>query len=144
MLADFYNVQAEVPTFADDYTANKAKYATTPAAVRGFEHLQQGFEAGWWNEDFGAASYDDGLRMVASGEAAHYPMLTFAIGAIQQNFPDELNDVGFFAQPGPGRLEERADRLDAGGALHLGGQREHRAGQGLPGFRRLASRAARS
>ena len=100
MLADFYNVQAEVPTFADEYTANKAKYATTPAAVRGFEHLQQGFEAGWWNEDFGAASYDDGLRMVALGEVAHYPMLTFAIGAIQQNFPEELNDVGFFAQPG--------------------------------------------
>jgi raffinose/stachyose/melibiose transport system substrate-binding protein len=101
MLADFYNVQADVPTFADDYTANKAKYATTPAAMRGFEHLQQGFEAGWWNEDFGAATYDDGLYMVASGDAAHYPMLTFAIGAIQQNSPDELNDVGFFAQPGP-------------------------------------------
>jgi raffinose/stachyose/melibiose transport system substrate-binding protein len=28
-------------------------------------------------------------------------MLTFAIGAIQQNHPEELNDVGFFAQPGP-------------------------------------------
>jgi raffinose/stachyose/melibiose transport system substrate-binding protein len=101
VLADFYNVLAEVPTFAEDYTANKAKYATTPAAVRGFEHLQQGFEAGWWNEDFGAATYEDGLYMVATGEAAHYPQLTFAIGAIQQNHPDELNDVGFFAQPGP-------------------------------------------
>jgi raffinose/stachyose/melibiose transport system substrate-binding protein len=100
VLADFYNVLAEVPTFADDYTANKAKYATTPAAVRGFEHLQQGFEEGWWNEDFGAATYEDGLYMVATGEAAHYPQLTFAIGAIQQNHPDELNDVGFFAQPG--------------------------------------------
>ena len=37
--------------------------------------------------------------MVATGEAAHYPMLTFAIGGIQQNHPDLLNDVGFFAQP---------------------------------------------
>ena len=60
MLADFYNVQAEVPTFADDYTANKAKYATTPAAVRGFEHLEEAFKAGYFNEDFGAATYDDG------------------------------------------------------------------------------------
>jgi raffinose/stachyose/melibiose transport system substrate-binding protein len=101
VLADFYNVLAEVPTFADDYTANKVKYATTPAAVRGFEHLQETFEAGFFNEDFGAASYDDGLRMVATGEAAHYPMLTFAVGAIQQNHPENLNDVGFFAQPGP-------------------------------------------
>ena len=39
VLADFYNVLAEVPTFADDYTANKAKYATTPAAMNGFQHL---------------------------------------------------------------------------------------------------------
>jgi raffinose/stachyose/melibiose transport system substrate-binding protein len=100
VLADFYNVLAEVPSFAEDYTANRAKYATTPAAVRGFEHLQQGFEQGWWNEDFGAATYEDGLYMVATGEAAHYPQLTFAVGAIQQNHPDELNDVGFFAQPG--------------------------------------------
>ena len=101
VLADFYNVQAEAPTFAEDYTANKAKYATTPAAVRGFEHLEEVFKAGYLNEDFGAASYDDGVRMVATGEAAHYPMLTFAIGEIQQNYPDNLNDVGFFAQPGP-------------------------------------------
>jgi raffinose/stachyose/melibiose transport system substrate-binding protein len=100
VLADFFNVLAAAPTFADDYTANKAKYATTPAALRGFEHLQETYEAGLFNEDFGAASYDDGLRMIATGEAAHYPMLTFAIGAIQQNFPEELNDVGFFAQPG--------------------------------------------
>ena len=100
VLADFYNVQAEVPSFADDYTANEAKYATTPAAVRGFEHLEETFKDGYFNEDFGAASYDDGLRMVATGEAAHYPMLTFAVGAIKQNYPESLNDVGFFAQPG--------------------------------------------
>ncbi|EYD75430.1 putative rhamnose oligosaccharide ABC transport system, substrate-binding protein component [Rubellimicrobium mesophilum DSM 19309] len=101
VLADYFNVQAEVPDFAEKYTANQAKYADTPAAMRGFEHLQEGFEKGWWNEDFGAATYDDGLRMVAEGEAAHYPMLTFAIGAIQQNYPESLENVGFFAQPGP-------------------------------------------
>ena len=101
ILADYFNVQAEVSDFAEAYTANEAKYATTPAAMRGFEHLQEGFDKGWYNEDFGAASYDDGLRMVAEGEGAHYPMLTFAIGAIQQNYPESLENVGFFAQPGP-------------------------------------------
>ncbi|MBP1805261.1 ABC transporter substrate-binding protein [Rubellimicrobium aerolatum] len=101
VLADYFNVQAEVPDFADRYTANEAKYADTPAAMRGFEHLQEGFEKGWWNEDFGAATFDDGLRMVAEGEAAHYPMLTFGLGGIQQNYPESINDVGFFAQPGP-------------------------------------------
>jgi len=101
VLADFYNVQVEAPSFAADYTANKAKYATTPAAMKGFDYLEQVFKAGYLNEDFGAATYDDGIRMVATAEAAHYPMLTFAIGAIKQNYPDNLADVGFFAQPGP-------------------------------------------
>ncbi len=100
VLADYYNVQAAVPNFADDYTNNKAKYATTPAAMKGFDHLKEAHDAGLFNEDFGAASYDDGLRMVATGEAAHYPMLTFAIGALKQNYPENLGDVGFFAQPG--------------------------------------------
>ena len=34
-----YNVQAAVPSFAADYTAGTAKYATTPAAMKGFEGL---------------------------------------------------------------------------------------------------------
>jgi raffinose/stachyose/melibiose transport system substrate-binding protein len=100
VLADFYNLQAAVPDFAEKYTANEAKYATTPAALRGFEKLQEAFEAGYFNEDFGAADYNDGLRMLATGEAAHYPMLTFAAGAFQQNHPDLTGDIGFFAQPG--------------------------------------------
>lgn len=100
VLADFYNVLQEVPNFPAEYTGNKAKYATTPAAAKGFERLQEAYEAGYFNEDFGAASYQDGLKMIANGEAAHYPMLTFAIGAIKQNYPDKLQDVGFFAQPG--------------------------------------------
>ena len=100
VLADFYNVQAQAPNFAADYTANKAKYATTPAAGRGFEHLEEVFKGGFTNPDFGAAKFDDGMRMVASGEAAHYPMLTFGIGNVQQNNPDKVKDLGFFAQPG--------------------------------------------
>ncbi len=101
VLADYYNVQAQEPDFAERYTANDAKYADTPAALRGFELLQEGYEAGWWNRDFGAATYADGVRMVTEGEAAHYPMLTFALNNIQETYPELINDVGFFAQPGP-------------------------------------------
>jgi len=100
VLGDFHNVQAVEPDFATRYTANQAKFATSPAARRGFEHQEEVFKAGYLNADFGAASYDDGLRMLATGEGAHYPMLTFAIGAIQQNYPENLQDVGFFALPG--------------------------------------------
>ena len=55
VLADYYNVQQAVPDFATKYTANKAKYATTPAALAGFQHLQEGFDKGWWQKDFGGA-----------------------------------------------------------------------------------------
>ncbi|WP_064685023.1 ABC transporter substrate-binding protein [Rhizobium bangladeshense] len=99
VLADYYNLHAAAPNFAADYTANKAKYAETPAAMKGFERLKDVHDVGLMNEDFGAASYDDGLRMVATGEAAHYPMLTFAVGVLKQNYPENLGDVGFFAQP---------------------------------------------
>ncbi|MDP3197311.1 ABC transporter substrate-binding protein [Tabrizicola sp.] len=101
VLGDFFNVQAEVPTFADDYTANKAKYANTPAAARGFQYLEDVFKAGYMNEDFGVAKFEDGMRMVATGEAAHYPMLTFAMATVKQNTPDNINDLGYFALPGP-------------------------------------------
>ena len=100
VLADYFNVQAAVPTFAADYTGNKAKYASTPAAMAGFQHLEDVFKAGYLNEDFGVAKFDDGVGAVATGAAAHYPMLTFAVANIKQNYPDNLNDVGFFAQPG--------------------------------------------
>ena len=107
VLADYFNVQSVEPDFAEAYTGNKAKYASTPAAMAGFERLQQVFESGYLNEDFGAASFDDGLGKVATGEGVHYPMLTFALGGIQQNYPDNIGDVGFFAQPG--------DNADANG-----------------------------
>ncbi|MBU0973929.1 MAG: extracellular solute-binding protein [Proteobacteria bacterium] len=101
VLADYYNVQAANPTFAADYTANKAKYVSTPAAIAGFKYLQEGYEKGWYQEDFATAKFDQGLEMLANGEGAHYPMLSFALPAIATNWPDKINDIGFFAQPGP-------------------------------------------
>ena len=100
MLGDYYNVEAAAPGWHERYTGNEAKFASDAAALKGFERLQEAFEAGYFNEDFGAASYDDGLRMLASGEAAHYPMLSVAVGPIAETYPDSLGDIGFFGQPG--------------------------------------------
>jgi raffinose/stachyose/melibiose transport system substrate-binding protein len=97
VLADYYNVQAQVPNFADDYTANKAKYATTPAALRSFEKHEQ--TAGYYNKDFLATTYDAGLKMLAEGKGAHYPMASWAVPSLLQNNPDQLNEIGFFPQP---------------------------------------------
>jgi len=101
VLADYYNVQAANPNFAEEYTANKAKYATTPAAMEGFTYLQEGFDKEWWQKDYATTKFEQGLKLLADGEIAHYPMLTFALSTIATNWPDEVNDIGFFAQPGP-------------------------------------------
>ena len=88
------------PTSPTDYTNNKIKYADTPAALAGFQHLQEGFDKGWYQKDFGAASFDDGLNALATGKFAQYPMLTFALGTIAENHPEAINDIGFFGLPG--------------------------------------------
>jgi len=100
VLSDYFNVAAAVPTFAADYTANKAKYATTPAAMAGFQHQADVFKAGYLNPDFAAAKFEDGVKDVATGKGAQYPMLTFAISTVQTLAPENLKDVGFFATPG--------------------------------------------
>jgi raffinose/stachyose/melibiose transport system substrate-binding protein len=100
VLADYYNVEQAHPTFAADYTNNKAKYATTPEAMAGFTYLREGFDKEWWQQDFGTTTFEQGLNMLANGEGAHYPMLTFALSTIAANSPDLVNDIGFFAQPG--------------------------------------------
>jgi raffinose/stachyose/melibiose transport system substrate-binding protein len=100
VLADYYNVQAQVPGFADDFTAHKSTIAGTPATLRSFEKLQELYDKGFMNKDMLATTYDAGLKMLAEGKGAHYPMLSFAVPAIVQNFPDNVDDIGFFAQPG--------------------------------------------
>lgn len=125
VLGDFYNVLAAEPDFVEQYTTNEAHYADTPAALRGFEHLQEVHEAGFLNEDFASANYADGLRMVAEGEGAHYPMLTFAVPEIAANHPDYVNDVGLFALPGDDPAENGLTTwLSAG--LYIAETTEHR------------------
>jgi raffinose/stachyose/melibiose transport system substrate-binding protein len=98
VLADFANVAAQDPEWAAQYTANKRKYADQPA-LQSFKNQQDAFDSGYFNKNFASAKYDDGVKAVATGTAAHYPMLSSAIAAINQNFKDNLGDVGFFAMP---------------------------------------------
>ena len=100
VLGDFHNVAQEEPDFAEQYTAGEAKYADTPAALRGFEKTQEVQDEGFVNEDFASANMPDGMRMVANGEGVHYPMLTFAMSEVTANLPDKVDDIGFFGIPG--------------------------------------------
>lgn len=100
VLGDYCNVQNAVPTFAQDYTANKVKYASTPAALQGFSYLQEGNQKGWYQQDFATMKFDQGLKLLADGQAAHFPMLTAVVPSLKANSPDKINDIGFFGVPG--------------------------------------------
>lgn len=100
VLGDYHNVAASVPNFAAQYTANKAKFATTPAALAGFQHLEQIHTLGLENPDYASATNVQGLRAVATGAGAMYPMLSSVLGTIQTNNPTDVGNVGFFAIPG--------------------------------------------
>ena len=100
ILGDFHNVAVAEPDFAEKYTKNQAKYATSPTALKGFQHLQEVHDAGYLNKDFASTKYDGALAKLAKGEGAHYPMLSSAITAIVANFPDKVKDIGLFPIPG--------------------------------------------
>lgn len=98
VLSDFGNVRAVDPDWAEEYTANNRSYAEPPA-FSGFQHHEEIAEAGFFNEDFASATDADGAAMLAEGTGAHYPMLSNIIALIQQNNPDSVQDIGYFAMP---------------------------------------------
>ncbi|MBF8190332.1 carbohydrate ABC transporter substrate-binding protein [Nonomuraea sp. K274] len=100
VLGDYYNVQAAVANFAQDYTANKVKFAATPSARAGFEHLAEVHAKGYANEGFGSATADQGMKMLVEGKGAHYPMLSAQLPPLMATMPQAGTDVGFFGVPG--------------------------------------------
>jgi raffinose/stachyose/melibiose transport system substrate-binding protein len=100
VLGDFHNVAAAEPDFADKYTKNEAKYATSPAALKGFEHTEAVHDAGYENKDFASAKLPDGLKMLATGKGAQYPILSGVVANMIATYPDAAKNVGLFALPG--------------------------------------------
>jgi len=98
VLGDFANVTAQQSDWADKYTAHEESYTKEPA-LAGFDHLAEIKDKGLLNEDYASATQANGLKMLADGTGAQYPMLTSAIATIQQDNPDAVNDIGAFAIP---------------------------------------------
>ncbi len=59
LLADFGNVLTQDRKWAEDFTANQAKFAQEPA-LAGFTHLQDAFDKGLFNADFATATAAEG------------------------------------------------------------------------------------
>jgi len=100
VLADFANINATDKNWAKDYTANKsdAKYAKQPGLL-GFEHTQEVFDKKLVNDDYASLTNVNGLKALAEGTAAQYPMITTVLPNVQQSNPDKINDIGYFAMP---------------------------------------------
>jgi raffinose/stachyose/melibiose transport system substrate-binding protein len=99
VLADYHNVAAADPSWAQKYTAGQVKYAQEPA-VKGFQRLEEVHKAGYENKDYRSMKFEKGVSLLAAGKGAHFPMLTFAVGTLAASDPERINDIGFFAQPG--------------------------------------------
>ncbi|OIH94453.1 ABC transporter substrate-binding protein [Curtobacterium sp. MCBA15_001] len=98
ILGDFANITAQQADWATKYTANKESYAKQPA-LAGFQHLADVEGKGLLNQDYASATQANGLKMLADGTGAQYPMLTNAISTLQQDSPDAVDDIGAFALP---------------------------------------------
>lgn len=100
ILADSFNLQAAVPTFAALYTSNRVKMSKIPAALAGFQHLADIHKAGYQNKNFATARLADGLKYLINGQGAHFPMLTFVSTDLEKMNPKLANNIGIFAEPG--------------------------------------------
>jgi len=114
VLADFANVLAVDPQWATEYTAHKRSFTQQPAFA-GFDHMEQAAKAGYFNKDFASATLDDGVKMMATAQAVHYPMLTGLLPTIVQNYPDNVNDIGYFALPADDPANTRATLWEPSG-----------------------------
>ena len=97
-LGDCYNLLEGAPEFIEELEAGKAKFASTPAALRGFENTADLTE--YFNADYLAATYDDGCDIMANGEAAHWIILTQSLSNIYELYGDDVNKLGVFGIPG--------------------------------------------
>lgn len=116
VLADYCNIKQAMPNFDADYTANKIKLASTPAAAQGFNYLQEGNQKGWYQKDYATTKFDQGINLLANGDAVQYPILSFVASTLQTNAPDKINDIGFFGIPGTDASKNCATIWLPGGA----------------------------
>lgn len=100
-LADYYNVQAEIPDFASQFESGQIQYRELPIARRSWEKLEE--VRPYCNPDAFSLNSHEACRMLLSGEGAHYIFLTSrALNDFYEQFQEQTYDlpIGFFPIPG--------------------------------------------
>jgi raffinose/stachyose/melibiose transport system substrate-binding protein len=117
VLGSFANINAVDPQWAKKYTDNdpSAKYAKQPA-LEGFEHTAQVHQLGLQNKDYASLTNVNGLKELAEGKAAQYPMITVTIGNVLQADPSKVNDIGVFPIPATDASNTRLTIWEPNGA----------------------------
>ena len=98
-LIGWYECQAKNPGAADLINTNKLKVADIPQYVGNLKKLYELKEKGYINKDYSAATFDNGQKMIANGEAAMYFMGSWIVDTLSANYPDKVADLGGFGLP---------------------------------------------
>ena len=96
-LGDYYNINAEYPAFAQEYTEGKAKYADIPVATRSWTKYEDLVD--YLNDDKSAATVADGNFAIGVGDATHWFILTQQLPLIIAEAEDQ-SQIGVFGIPG--------------------------------------------
>ncbi len=97
-LGDNYNIIANDPSFAANFEAGTAKYATTPVGAQSFQKMADLTK--YYNADYLATTTMDACAKLVSGEGAHWIMLTQMLTTMYTDYPESMDDIGVFGLPG--------------------------------------------
>ncbi len=92
-------IEKNNPDFTKSIAGNTLKLVDVPEYIEALSFNRMIIEKGYCNEDYSTATYDAGLKALVDGEAGMYPQGAWAFGVLEANYPDQKDNVGFFAHP---------------------------------------------
>ncbi|CAK4869393.1 unnamed protein product [Aphanomyces euteiches] len=99
----FSTAQADSMDIAEKINLNQMKFADYGDFKLGLTALQDIVAKGYGSKDAFAHGYDDAEKAIATGEAGMFLMGSWFMTDIVKKFPDNVNDIGAFAMPFPGK-----------------------------------------
>lgn len=96
---DYYNVHSATPDFAEGLDAGTIKWSTNTAGIESYQKVID--ISPYCNEDYMSTGYADATDRFASGEGAHWIILTQVLANIYSLYGSEVTDnIGVFGIPG--------------------------------------------
>ena len=141
VLGDFHNVAAAEPQVGGGVHGEQGQVrAPTRSRVKGFEKAAEPKAKGWLNSSAGSTTFAQGIKLLAQGKAAQYPMLTFPISTLSTG---RRRQDRLLRHPRRRREQGRRDHLGPGRPVHPQDEQEHRGRQEVRRLRGLDRRGRR-